>query len=343
MRHPLVLAAVVASAGMLAAQDKVDFARQILPILEKNCVECHASPHTGPDGKLKKPKGGVAFDSRDGFAAKKGLVVAKDPDGSKLYASITLPADDEDRMPPAKKGAPLAKAQTDLIKQWIDEGASFGSWTGRKAEAPVADKGKAGDKPAGDKTAGDRAKVDPLARLQEGVKPLPEKTLAAFADGPFTVVSVGDGSPLLAVACRGNADAIDDRVVATLAPLASHIADLDLSRTRLSDEGCKVVGTMSRLVSLDLRQSTVGNHGVAALAGCKELRVLNLFGTKAGDYGITALAGLKHLEQLYLWQTEVTAAAAVRLRDSIPGLRIVMGADLPEPMPEGQGNGRRRR
>ena len=319
----------------LAAQGKIDFQRQILPIFEKSCVECHASPHTGPDGKLKKPKAGVVLDSKDGITGKKGLVVAKNPAGSSLYAAITLPADDEDRMPPQKKGEPLPKAQTDLIAQWIEEGASFGTWTGKKAEAPaapVAGKGNVG-----------KAKVDPLPKLAEGVKPLPAATLAAFAEGPFLVSSVGDGSPLLAVGCRGNADAVDDRAIARLAPLATHIAELELARTRLGDEGCKVIATMPRLVSLDVRQSTVGNHGVAALAACKELRSLNLFGTKAGDYGIAALSALKNLEQLYVWQTEVSAEAIVRLRDGIPGLRVVMGVELPEPMPEGTGGGRRRR
>ena len=58
-----------------------------------------------------------------------------------LYASISLAADHEDRMPPAKKGDPLPKEQQDLIKQWIDEGADFGKWTAKKDD-------KKGDKPA---------------------------------------------------------------------------------------------------------------------------------------------------------------------------------------------------
>jgi hypothetical protein len=31
-------------------------------------------------------------------------------------------------MPPEGKGDRLTKAQQDLIKQWINEGANFGAW-----------------------------------------------------------------------------------------------------------------------------------------------------------------------------------------------------------------------
>jgi uncharacterized membrane protein len=142
------------------SKEAVDFEKQIWPILEQSCVKCHTTTHTGPDGKLKKPKGGVTLDSKDGITgSKKGkLVVAKKPDDSLLYASVTLPADHEDRMPPQKEGGPLAKEKTDLIKKWIEEGAAFGKWTGKKAEAAGGkDKGKGKDadqdKPKGEAPA----------------------------------------------------------------------------------------------------------------------------------------------------------------------------------------------
>jgi uncharacterized membrane protein len=138
------LAVVAQDHGKQAA---IDFEKQVWPILEKRCVECHQTAHLGPDGKQKKPKGGVVFDHKDGITgSKKGkLVVAKKPDDSLIYTAISLPADHEDRMPPAKKGGPLAKDEIALIKQWIDEGASFGKWTGQKTEG-AEKKGEKGGK-----------------------------------------------------------------------------------------------------------------------------------------------------------------------------------------------------
>jgi hypothetical protein len=294
----------------------------------------------GADGKLKKPKGGVVLDSKDGMLGSDGLIVAKDATRSSLYTVVSLPADDEDRMPPANKGKPLTAEQQAAIKQWLDEGAAFGSWTGKKDKEP-AGAATAGPTTAA-RTAG-KGKVHPAVALAEGLKPLSAAALAKFADGPFAVHSLGDGSPLLAVSCRGNADTVDDAALALLAPIASHVAELDLARTRVGDEGCKTIAAMPRLYDLDLRQTLVGNAGTAALAACKELRSLNLFGTKAGDYGVTALSALKQLEQLYLWQTDASAAAVVRVRESIPGLRVVMGPEFPEAMEPGAGGGRRRR
>ncbi len=351
-----VLFASLAATAQEGKASPVDFQKQIWPILEKRCIDCHSTAHAGPDGKLKKPKGGVVLDSKDGITtSKKGkLVVAKKSASSLVVESISLPADDEDRMPPAKKGDPLTKEQIALIVKWIDDGADFGSWTG-KAKAKdgdkeqekdgdkgkdKTDKGKGGKKDTGKDTRTSLADVE--RTLQKGLAPLPAETLTALAGGLFTVRSVGDDSPLLSVTCAGHSDEVDDAALAALQPLLQHIGELDLGRSKVSDEGCKVLAKMPRLVSLDLRQTQVGNHGTAALAGCKELRSLNLFGTKAGDYGLAALSALKQLEDLYVWQTDVSAAAVVRLRESVPGVRVVLAAELPEPMADAPTTGRRR-
>src|SRR5215813_6278274 len=99
-----------------AADDKVDFAKQIQPILAESCVKCHGE---------KKAAAKLRLDSAEGIKAKldgqKDLLVAGEPDKSELYKRITLPADDKKRMP--KGGDPLAKDKIDLIAKWIKEGA----------------------------------------------------------------------------------------------------------------------------------------------------------------------------------------------------------------------------
>lgn len=347
----------LASPALLLAQDKtakkVDFAKEIWPILEKRCVECHAAPHT-ENGRTKKPKGGVTLDSKEGItSSKRGkLVVAGKPDDSLLYSSITLPADDEDRMPPEKKGEPLSKAQTDLIKLWIEGGADFGKWTGEKKAEEKGDgkgdgkgtgNGKDEPKPGtgGSSNKGDKKKEDPLPKLSKGVEPLSDAQFAAFADGHFTVAAIDAECPLLTVTCAGRTDDVDDNAVRALLPIADHIAELDLGRSKITDGAFEVIAKMPRLVRLDLRQTAVGN-GVAAVIACKELRSINLFGTKVGDYGMASLAKLTHLSDVYVWQTEVSPAAAVRLKEALPDVRVVVAPDLPEPAEVAGGGGRRR-
>jgi len=95
---------------------QVDFVRDIQPILQNTCYECH-----GP----KKAKGTLRLDSRAGFM--KGgdtgaIVVPGNSDKSPLVRRL-LGLDGEDRMP--KDGDPLPEAQIALIRSWIDQGATW--------------------------------------------------------------------------------------------------------------------------------------------------------------------------------------------------------------------------
>src|SRR5438552_3622080 len=98
-----------------SAETKVDFAKDIQPILQQTCVKCH-----GPE----KQKGKLRLDSKD--AAFKGgkdgvVIVAGDAEKSEIYKRIILPKGNDDVMP--NEGEPLTKAQTDLIRDWINQGA----------------------------------------------------------------------------------------------------------------------------------------------------------------------------------------------------------------------------
>jgi hypothetical protein len=115
------------------ARDKVDFTREIRPILANNCLLCH-----GPDAKARKadlrldtPEGATAL--HDGKAA----IVPGKPDQSELLKRVTT-ADKEDLMPPVKSGKKLTKEQIDLLKRWIQQGAAYAKhWAFVKPERPA--------------------------------------------------------------------------------------------------------------------------------------------------------------------------------------------------------------
>src|SRR5881409_2244821 len=113
-----VTGAVVCSVEFAAlAAEKVDFALDVKPILESACLSCH-----GPE----KPKGDLRLDTKAGAlkGGKKGVaIVAGKAADSPLYKSTILPAGDADIMPP--KGNPLAKTQTEVLRAWIEQGATW--------------------------------------------------------------------------------------------------------------------------------------------------------------------------------------------------------------------------
>lgn len=109
----MVLPAVAIGQG-----ESVDFAREVQPILNKNCTACH---------NAKKSEGGLNLDS---FAAMmKGgdggpAVVANDIEASQIIERVI--ADDGSIMPPANNAVGanrLSTAHVETLKQWIVQGA----------------------------------------------------------------------------------------------------------------------------------------------------------------------------------------------------------------------------
>ena len=93
----------------------VDFVKDIQPIFETKCLECH---------NPKKVKGDLLMDTAanllKGGEGGAGLVVGN-PEESEIVKRMVLPHDHDDIMPP--KGGPLAANEINTIKQWIAEGA----------------------------------------------------------------------------------------------------------------------------------------------------------------------------------------------------------------------------
>lgn len=99
--------------------DKVDFEKQIAPIIKAACIKCHsATPPNKVKGKLRLETKEHALKGGSGGKA----IVAGKPENSPFY-TLLLEADPEDRMP--SDADPLPKEQIELIKKWIEQGAPW--------------------------------------------------------------------------------------------------------------------------------------------------------------------------------------------------------------------------
>jgi len=96
------------------ASKKVEFNRDIRPILAENCFACH-----GPDAH--DAKADVQLHTAD-VAHNDYLIVPGDPEGSEAWLRIT---DKADPMPPKDSHKELTAKQKDLIKRWIEQGAEY--------------------------------------------------------------------------------------------------------------------------------------------------------------------------------------------------------------------------
>ncbi|MBT3614817.1 MAG: hypothetical protein HN707_00230 [Verrucomicrobia bacterium] len=104
-----------------AAKAKVSYKKDIKPLIEKSCLNCH--------GPKKRPKGKFRIDTRE-LALKGGsegvAIIPGKSDKSPLTYYITYQVVDYEMPPEGKKDYPkLTKEQIGLVRAWIDQGAKY--------------------------------------------------------------------------------------------------------------------------------------------------------------------------------------------------------------------------
>src|SRR5258705_5517527 len=115
----LLLAIFCAPDARAAA--RVDFSRDIQPILSDNCYACH-----GPDAKQRKAK--LRLDTKEGTFAEMrsgGFAIVPGKSAESELIKRVMADDPTEIMPPRKTGKHLTPQQIDVLKQWIDQGAKW--------------------------------------------------------------------------------------------------------------------------------------------------------------------------------------------------------------------------
>jgi hypothetical protein len=115
--------AMVCSGFVSAAEPdaaKIEFNRDIRPILSDKCFVCH-----GPDSA--KRKAGLRLDHREAAVARRDddqAIVPGDSAQSEVIRRVTS-TDADIQMPPPGSNLKLSAAEIQLLKRWIDNGAEF--------------------------------------------------------------------------------------------------------------------------------------------------------------------------------------------------------------------------
>ena len=137
------------------AAERIDFNRDIRPLLSDNCFACH-----GPDANHREAD--LRLDQRDSLLdVERAIVISENPDESELLARII--SDDPDvKMPPPGSGKELKAEEIQRIRDWIEQGAQ---WQEHWAFAPPM----RSQLPAVEETSWARNEIDYFvgARLKE--------------------------------------------------------------------------------------------------------------------------------------------------------------------------------
>jgi hypothetical protein len=294
--------------NFLALAADVDFKTQISPILEKSCVSCHC---------VEKHKGGLRLDSRE--AAFKGgddgvVIVAGDASKSDFYRRVTLPASSDDVMP--NKGSVLSKEQTDLIRDWINQGAKWPE--GTLAAAPGTESAP---------TPSPHGKIAHASDfLATDFKPSAAETKAAASLQTMGI----DLWPLAAglhwheANLRSQGDHSIDPALAKLKDVAS-LVSLNLANTKFTSAGLVNLKSLTNLTELHLEHTQVHDADLANVSGLIRLSYINLYDTLITDAGLEHLKTLTNLQHLHLWQTKVTDEGVAALRKVLPDCDVDEG------------------
>ncbi|HEY1191885.1 MAG TPA: PSD1 and planctomycete cytochrome C domain-containing protein [Gemmata sp.] len=135
-RAALTLFVLLAAAPLGPAQEKIDFARDVLPILSNHCFQCH-----GPDEKARK--GDLRLDTKQDALRKTGAVIVPGKSGASEVIRRIETGERTELMPPPKANKPLKPEQVAVLKRWIDQGAAWGThWSFTAPTRPAAPRTK---------------------------------------------------------------------------------------------------------------------------------------------------------------------------------------------------------
>jgi hypothetical protein len=95
---------------------KIEFNRDVRPILSDNCFYCH-----GPDAKHREAD--LRLDLRDAAVSAKAIVPGKIKESEIITRILTK--DEDDLMPPPDSHKKLTARQKDILSKWIEQGAGY--------------------------------------------------------------------------------------------------------------------------------------------------------------------------------------------------------------------------
>jgi uncharacterized membrane protein len=271
------------NANVAASPSATFYAARVAPIFEEKCTTCH---------NAEKRKGKLRLDSFENVmrGGKDGIVIKPgEPSHSELFRRINLAPEEKDFMPTDGK-PPLTASEIKVIELWIASGATntLPELEVRGAPPPP--------KPA-----------SPVLPLVKDYRPQ-LKTISSLEQelGVRLVPRSQNPTDGLILRTVSAPERCDDSALARLKSIGDLIVDAELARTKVTDQGLRVLATFPNLRSIDLAHTNVTSAGVPLLARLNHLDTLNLTATPVDDTGIALLRRKQSLKRLYLFETKCT-------------------------------------
>lgn len=112
----LCFVAVLVGGHSVRSEDKLEFNRDVRPILFDSCIACHGPDSAAREADLRLDRREAAIDA--------GAIVPGDPESSELIRRV-MSSDEWEIMPPLETKKTLTAEQKAILVRWIQEGAEY--------------------------------------------------------------------------------------------------------------------------------------------------------------------------------------------------------------------------
>ena len=251
----------------------------IRPILDNKCVKCH---------NPSKTKGELLLTSEQNIlkGGKSGnILVANNSLESHLYNYPNLPLEEDLHMPP-KGNSQLKKHEIELIKYWIDSGASFDKLE-QTMEMDL-------------NLTKNLASFFPKPNL---IAPLPNRNdLDKLQNLNFRLERNSNENNFIEAKFLGKE--LQSKHLKALLKIKNQLIKLDLSNTNLDDNLMSKLKNLENLKYLKLNDTEISDKGLVSIN--KSAESLNLNNTSVTYEGLVTFLENSNLKKAYLWNTNIS-------------------------------------
>lgn len=286
--------------------DMLVFDDMITPLLKRKCMSCHNE---------NKSKGGLIMTTYNklmkGGSGQQATVVPHASAESDLYRRVILPANDDDKMPPAGKPG-LTPDEIKLLGWWIDQGASdtlrIGHLSGDSVMGPMI------EHYANELRRQQQKEQRQLQALNELITSVSNNRCVirrdpAEPDG----IQVSMVFPLVH---------FDDNDLQTLEPAFEKITKVSLVGSDITDDSFYAISQMTSLRELYLQHTRVTGSDLPELTVLSDLKILDLSDTKITDANLLMVLQFPGLEELFVNNTAVSEDVVRAIMSYRPELKI---------------------
>ncbi|MBN3583684.1 hypothetical protein JYB64_14890 [Algoriphagus aestuarii] len=263
-------------------EELVYYDEVVQPILNQNCKSCHNPKN------LKGELDLTSFDKLLEGGEDGSILTAGNPEESALYSRLVLPKEDEDHMPPKEKKQPEKEA-IELIRAWIDLGATKSSKLGESSISPET--------------------LEPFFHRVEksfypevAVEAASDESLSRLKSESFFAEKVSENSNWLMISCV-NFQNFSNQDWSKLTEVKNQIVYLDFTGTQITDAILDSLNMLENLTVLKLNQTGISGKNLQVLNSNKNLKHLYLNKTRVDLPSIQVLNEHPILEKVFAFDT----------------------------------------